>query len=260
MIFRRIKAHIENENWFAVFIDFLIVVFGLFIGLQVNNWNENRKNVEIANSYIDRIETDLATQVTYFRHVSDYFIATREHAIAALAGYQKPAEELDLKFLINLYQASQTLSITNRSGTYDELLATGRIDLISSTQTRTMLNHYYESSRAREHTFKINTFVPYRKIARMHLDETFQLEIRKHCDDVYTISDENYYYLELPDKCDISIPEEIVKREIIKILANDEVRQELRYQLTSLDSLINSIKNGIQTTETTLAKLKKLEK
>ncbi|MBT8141667.1 MAG: hypothetical protein HKN88_05675 [Gammaproteobacteria bacterium] len=259
MLLRRITQHVRDQNWFAVFIDFLIVVFGLFIGLQVNNWNENRKNIEIANSYIDRIETDLATQIKYFEHTQNYFKKTREHAIAALAAYQRPSEELDVQFLIDLYQASQTLSLTNRSGTYDELLATGRIDLIASTQIRTMLNHYYESGRARIHTFKVNTFVPYRKIARMHLDEAVQLEIRKHCDDVYTISDENYYYLELPDKCDISIPEEIVKREIINTLANDELRQELRYQLTSLDSLINSIKNGIQTTETTLAKLKELE-
>ena len=42
MIFRRVKAHIENENWFAVFIDFLIVVAGVFIGIQVANWNAER--------------------------------------------------------------------------------------------------------------------------------------------------------------------------------------------------------------------------
>ncbi|GLQ21690.1 hypothetical protein ACFFUB_09300 [Algimonas porphyrae] len=42
MIFRRIKAHVENENWFAVGIDFFIVVVGVFIGLQVANWNEAR--------------------------------------------------------------------------------------------------------------------------------------------------------------------------------------------------------------------------
>lgn len=49
MLLRRITKHITDQNWFAVFIDFLIVVVvGLFIGLQVNNWNENRKNGEIA--------------------------------------------------------------------------------------------------------------------------------------------------------------------------------------------------------------------
>ena len=35
MIFRRIKAHIAKEDWFAVFIDFIIVVFGVYMGFQV---------------------------------------------------------------------------------------------------------------------------------------------------------------------------------------------------------------------------------
>ena len=43
MIFRRVKAHIENENWFAVFIDFLIVVVVVFFGIQFSNWNESRQ-------------------------------------------------------------------------------------------------------------------------------------------------------------------------------------------------------------------------
>jgi len=38
MIFRRIKAHIAKEGWFAVFIDFIIVVFGVFMGFQVTEW------------------------------------------------------------------------------------------------------------------------------------------------------------------------------------------------------------------------------
>ena len=49
MIFRRVKAQIQNENWFAVFIDFLIVVVGVFIGLQFSNWNESR---QIQDSYL----------------------------------------------------------------------------------------------------------------------------------------------------------------------------------------------------------------
>jgi hypothetical protein len=42
MLLRRIKAHVENENWFAVGVDFCIVVVGVFIGIQVANWNDAR--------------------------------------------------------------------------------------------------------------------------------------------------------------------------------------------------------------------------
>ncbi|MAK62760.1 MAG: hypothetical protein CMK09_17460 [Ponticaulis sp.] len=42
MILRRIAQSIRKQDWFTVVIETLIVVFGVFIGLQVNNWNEAR--------------------------------------------------------------------------------------------------------------------------------------------------------------------------------------------------------------------------
>ena len=39
MLLRSITKHVSDQNWFAVFIDFLIVVVGVFIGIQVANWN-----------------------------------------------------------------------------------------------------------------------------------------------------------------------------------------------------------------------------
>ncbi len=40
MILRRIIAHFRKQEWTAIGLDFLIVVVGVFLGLQVNNWNE----------------------------------------------------------------------------------------------------------------------------------------------------------------------------------------------------------------------------
>ncbi|MFN2275594.1 MAG: hypothetical protein ACK2TX_12195, partial [Anaerolineales bacterium] len=43
MILRRISEHISSQNWFAVAVEFIIVVVGVFMGLQVQDWNEARK-------------------------------------------------------------------------------------------------------------------------------------------------------------------------------------------------------------------------
>jgi hypothetical protein len=43
MLLRRITQYVKTQNWFAIFIDFLIVVVGVFIGIQVANWNDTRK-------------------------------------------------------------------------------------------------------------------------------------------------------------------------------------------------------------------------
>jgi hypothetical protein len=35
MLLRSIKKHLKDQKWFAVAIDFIIVVFGVFIGIQL---------------------------------------------------------------------------------------------------------------------------------------------------------------------------------------------------------------------------------
>ena len=40
MILSSVVKHVREQNWFAVGVDFLIVVVGVFIGIQVSNWNE----------------------------------------------------------------------------------------------------------------------------------------------------------------------------------------------------------------------------
>lgn len=42
MILRRVIEHVKVQNWTAVGLDFVIVVTGVFIGIQVWNRNEAR--------------------------------------------------------------------------------------------------------------------------------------------------------------------------------------------------------------------------
>jgi len=42
MILRRVIEHVKTQNWTAVAIDFVIVVAGVFVGLQVQEWNAAR--------------------------------------------------------------------------------------------------------------------------------------------------------------------------------------------------------------------------
>ncbi len=59
MLLRRITQHIKDQNWFAVFIDFFIVIAGVFIGIQVANWNEARGERERRDQIVDALVTDL---------------------------------------------------------------------------------------------------------------------------------------------------------------------------------------------------------
>ena len=50
----------KTQNWTAVGLDFIIVVVGVFVGIQVSNWNDTRLQQQSANAYIERLRADLA--------------------------------------------------------------------------------------------------------------------------------------------------------------------------------------------------------
>ena len=59
MLLRRLTKHIQDQNWFAVGIDFLIVVVGVFIGLQVQEWSAARGDDERLRSQLNSFRTEL---------------------------------------------------------------------------------------------------------------------------------------------------------------------------------------------------------
>ena len=43
MLLRKVIKHVQDQSGAAIAIDFCIVVLGVFVGMQVNNWNERRR-------------------------------------------------------------------------------------------------------------------------------------------------------------------------------------------------------------------------
>ena len=44
MLLRRVMKPVQDQNWVTVGVDFLIVVIGIFIGIQAANWNAARED------------------------------------------------------------------------------------------------------------------------------------------------------------------------------------------------------------------------
>jgi hypothetical protein len=59
LILRRLTTALRKQDWVTVVIETLIVVFGVFIGLQVNNWNEARAAADRRTEIIEALVTDL---------------------------------------------------------------------------------------------------------------------------------------------------------------------------------------------------------
>jgi hypothetical protein len=65
MILRRVMEHVKAQNWFAVGLDFLIVVFGVYTGVLVNDLqNQNAKNTR-TDQVIETLRKDLTSFALY---------------------------------------------------------------------------------------------------------------------------------------------------------------------------------------------------
>jgi len=255
MILRRVTQHVRDQNWTAIGIDLVIVVLGVFLGIQIGNWNEERKNEVLAVDYMERLQADLLDEIANWNYTSEYYEATRTHSLAALAGFEQSVEELDDQFLIDLYQASQVLNTSVRKGTYDELLATGRIVYITDDRTRRLLTNHYSRSEARTQTQ--NQQADYRQVLREQMDHRVQRAIREHCDDVYSVDENNFTIISLPDDCSFDLAQSLWQNDIRTLHESRIVKQALRFQLSTLDSRLSSMRSAIVTAENMLSELSK---
>ena len=65
-------SHVNNRNLTAIVIELLVVVLGVFIGLQVDNWNQSRIEENTVKSYYDRLIEDLRTNADAFQARQEY--------------------------------------------------------------------------------------------------------------------------------------------------------------------------------------------
>ena len=112
MILRRIAEHVKAQNWFAVAIDFVIVVVGVFVGLQVSNLNAARQDRTRAHDYFERILSDLKLDIDQLDKRVAYWGKVRKYGAGALdrAEGGPLVGESAWSTVIAFYQASQVWS------------------------------------------------------------------------------------------------------------------------------------------------------
>lgn len=151
MLLRRFSEHIKGQNWFAVALDFLIVVFGVFIGFQLNTWNDSRK----LDDAFTQARTRLAAESTANIDAIEALIRQNENSLPAVRSAigvlqacdsSKDSEGVFLKGL-NLLRGTQSLKLRDSA-----LTALTHDEGLLSRQTETERDRLGELERALERT------------------------------------------------------------------------------------------------------------
>ena len=142
MLLRRFSAHVRKENWFAVFLDLIVVVVGLFIGLQIDTWWEGQKEARLEGAYLLEIQEDfelnksvLEQMTARLEEIIQSMLVLQEQS--ALASPSLPVAELNENFV----SISRMASFIPVNRAYANLTGSGDLRLI---QSRPLKNAFAE--------------------------------------------------------------------------------------------------------------------
>ncbi|MEM7006985.1 MAG: hypothetical protein AAF498_13995 [Pseudomonadota bacterium] len=109
MLLRRITKHVKDQNWFAVGIDFFIVVVGVFLGLQIGNWNEARVSHIQESEYLEQLRNEIASNADMARMQSKFVDRVIEGGRNGLEFLEsgKPCQSNCERLVIDFFHASQ---------------------------------------------------------------------------------------------------------------------------------------------------------
>ena len=141
MILRKLADAIREQNWATVILEILIVVVGIFIGLQVDGWNEGRKKQQDIEVQLLRIADDAAVLLAETdRLIVDFNnrIARVQIALEVLDG--TPLTETNtLAFELALDESYQLNEVEVDLPSLEILMNTGDIDQVADANTRNAL-------------------------------------------------------------------------------------------------------------------------
>lgn len=146
MLLRRITEHVSTQNWTAVFLDFVIVVAGVFIGLQVANWNETRQERILERVYLERLHDEAFAGINGFLETTDIAYTKRldamHSAYQAVYSDDPEIESLDPDECNAIANTHGIIAFPHQFPSLEELNSSGRFSIIQDQELRDRLTGY----------------------------------------------------------------------------------------------------------------------
>jgi hypothetical protein len=232
MPFRTLFGRLRERDWAGVFVELVIVVVGVFLGLQASNWNQARQDSARGAEYLEHIRDDLDYEIELLRKTLVFSRQVAAYGDAAIAYaetgtlYQQSA----WKTLLAYYQASQVWPFRQPNTTFDELRGSGELQLIRNPALRTRLVGHY-GDNAGSHVIEVLGVIPkYREDVRGLTPWSVQRYIWTHCHRT-----DSRVGQELLD-CPAPIGESEANAVIESFRKNETLTAELRFWMTSVNT------------------------
>ena len=173
----------ENPDWSTAAIEVAIVVLGIFIGLQVDDWNNARKDRIAETEYLNRLHSDVHTVIALQEHrLSDRREVLVEIGDAAdiLIGTVDQSE-WEEKHCRAIAQSHIFIPLPTAVPVLNEMFASGKVSLIQDVRLRDALSRtLIQVERSTEMLARIDASV---RVLTRHYPEAISETIVRAPDD-----------------------------------------------------------------------------
>ena len=233
--------------------EIILVMVGILLALQVNNWNEIRKERAKESGYLERLKEDILSDQKQFDLNVDFYNQVFEYGNLAIS--YSNGEDLgatsNWEVLAAFFYASQIWPIIPTTSTYDELKSSGELSLIRSVNLRNNLSYYHGGGLNRyNHTVGIQP--PYRKMVRGLVPTKVQNYMWENCH--VTLND-----TQILKECDPYINEEVSKIILDELTKNKTLLEELRYYMSGIKVGMDTITEQINLCNAMLDEINKMQ-
>ena len=236
MILKRLRAEAARQNWFGVAVELIILILGVFLGIQVNNWNQARLDRADGGEYRERLYFDLESDQRDLSFRIQYYGQVLAHAQAALAGLDRPVSEDPGAFIIHAYEASNHIPQAIRHFTYDEVVASGKAEFLGDRMLRERIANYYVGLATMQRLF--DNIPPYRETIRSVLPFSAQAQVLKDCPEVLQTDKYGSVTPRLSERCTSTMDLQSAARIAAEVRAIRSLRWALNRVIADLDQKI----------------------
>jgi hypothetical protein len=147
MILRRVIQHVRNQEWTAIVIDLLIVVVGVYMGIQAQAWNTERADRKIERQYLLSLHGEISGMI----EINNSRVASHRDQLQALNSVAKMFAvtgvdlNLAMRHCIAITESHIYVGRILAPPTIEELHATGRLQLISNNALRSTIISYSQT-------------------------------------------------------------------------------------------------------------------
>jgi hypothetical protein len=158
--------------------EFFLIVVGVLVALAVEAALENRKDDQLRDEYLVRIENDISLDRQAILGRLEFFGDVQRFNNDVLDWLETDAP-VDKELLRASFFAAELWPFMPYRSTYDDLLSTGNIRLIDNIDLRTRLSAYYRKAATSQDGWSPSQ--DYRGIIRGIIPNDVQEQIRENC-------------------------------------------------------------------------------